>query len=166
MIVQYDALDIPVGADAPRPLIEGRYTLRSVAKATPLVDSDMGRTVPVTYTAGTVPVGLSVSAATIEGPRLRRGDLVDVLAISDDGEAAGAGGAAGVGKVTEFSGLLLLDMSPQAPSRTSQATSAMQAADTDERTYIVTLAVPLNKRAEFVHEMYGANVSITLTSTP
>lgn len=127
--------------------IVGRYTLTDVPEKRPLNEQQLGPLIETPLISRTVPIGIPASPAMILGGNLQPGDMVDIMAvpaiIQKEPFAA----------LFMFEDILVLDIKPAPTSQTS--------AGEHSSPFVIVLALPLDRRIEFVSRTANATLQIT-----
>jgi Flp pilus assembly protein CpaB len=128
--------------------IVGRYTLVEVPQGKPLNDVQLGPGVNTMLISNTVAIGIPATTATVLGGNLQAGDVVDLFfaPVASEGQFS----------LTPpmFENLLVLDV---------KTVIAEKAADglQPHPSYVVVIALPIDRRGEFVS--HGASETMWLT---
>lgn len=117
--------------------IVGRYTLAEVPQGKPLSDVQLGPGVNTMLISNTVAIGIPATTATVLGGNLQAGDVVDLFFVPVTSDIQPSPTPA------MFKNLLVLDV---------KTVIAEKAADSlqPHPPYIVVIALPMDRRDEFV----------------
>jgi Flp pilus assembly protein CpaB len=114
--------------------IVGSYTLVNVSQQKPLSRDQLGAVVDTALISGTVAIGIPATPAMVLGGSLQLSDLVDVIFVPTASDAQPSL------KPVLFENLLVLDV---------KSVVTEKAADSSQP-YVVVIALPLDRRDEFV----------------
>jgi hypothetical protein len=111
----------------------GRYTLEALPKGKAIAESQLGPIVTALQFSSKTVIEMTASKPAVENAKLKAGDVIDVI-LNAPPQAGQSGAASNVA----FENILLLNVKP------------MENSSVPGEDYLLTLAVPLERHAEFV----------------
>ena len=127
--------------------IVGRYTLTNISKNEPLKKDKLVPVEDIHLITNTIALAIPATPDMVLGGNLRAGDVVDIMLISERIQEKS------IPKSINFNKILVLDVKPVSKS---ESTTPNLSSD-----FIVVIAIPQQRKQEFVINSVGAKLLIT-----